>query len=82
MGSNQAGAMEVIGMPPKYQKIADELRLHIQSGKYMNARTLPTEFAIAEEYQVSRQTVRQAAEKSAHPAWPATALAASAFFSS
>ena len=47
-------------MTPKYQAIADELRVHIQAGKYVNAQTLPTEFAIAEEYQVSRQTVRQA----------------------
>lgn len=47
-------------MPPKYQIIAEELRIHIQAGKYMNAQTLPTEYAIAEEYHVSRQTVRQA----------------------
>ena len=47
-------------MPPKYQRIAEELRIHIQDGKYRNAKTLPTEFAIAEEYRVSRQTVRQA----------------------
>ena len=47
-------------MPPKYQRIADELRIHIEAGKYVNSATLPTEFAIAQEYQVSRQTVRQA----------------------
>lgn len=47
-------------MPPKYQRIAEELRIHIQDGKYRNTKTLPTEFAIAEEYRVSRQTVRQA----------------------
>lgn len=47
-------------MPPKYQLIADELRIHIEAGKYSGKDTLPTEFAIAEEYQVSRQTVRQA----------------------
>lgn len=47
-------------MPPKYQVIAEELRIHIQAGKYANAQTLPTEFSIAEEYRVSRQTVRQA----------------------
>lgn len=47
-------------MPPKYQVIAEELRIHIQAGKYVNAQSLPTEFAIAEEYRVSRQTVRQA----------------------
>ena len=47
-------------MPPKYQTIADELRIHIEAGKYSGSETLPTEFAIAEEYRVSRQTVRQA----------------------
>ncbi len=47
-------------MPPKYQTIAEELRIHIQAGKYSGARALPTELAIAEEYRVSRQTVRQA----------------------
>lgn len=47
-------------MAAKYQMIADELRAHIKAGKYATATGLPPEFAIAEEYQVSRQTVRQA----------------------
>lgn len=47
-------------MPPKYQIIAEELRIHIQAGKYAGTQILPTEFSIAQEYQVSRQTVRQA----------------------
>lgn len=47
-------------MPSKYQMIADELRIHIEAGKYRNSITLPTEFALTQEYQVSRQTVRQA----------------------
>ena len=47
-------------MSTKYQTIADALRAHIQAGKYANADTLPSEFAIAQEYQVSRQTVRHA----------------------
>lgn len=47
-------------MATKYQVVADSLRAHIQAGKYANATVLPPEFAIAEEYQVSRQTVRQA----------------------
>ena len=51
---------EVIAVPPKYQKIADDLRIHIEAGKYARSTTLPTEFSIAQEYQVSRQTVRQA----------------------
>lgn len=44
----------------KYQTLADTLRAHIKAGKYVNAVTLPSEFAIAQEYQVSRQTVRHA----------------------
>ncbi len=47
-------------MPTKYQAVADALRAHIQAGKYAGAAVLPSEFAIAQEYQVSRQTVRQA----------------------
>lgn len=47
-------------MSTKYQTIADALRAHIQAGKYANADTLPSEFAIAQEYQASRQTVRHA----------------------
>lgn len=47
-------------MAAKYQIVADSLRAHIQTGKYAGAAALPTEFSIAAEYQVSRQTVRQA----------------------
>ena len=47
-------------MASKYQIIADELRVHIKAGKYAAAMVLPPEFSIAEEYRVSRQTVRQA----------------------
>lgn len=47
-------------MSTKYQVVADTLRAHIQAGKYSHATILPSEFAIAQEFQVSRQTVRQA----------------------
>lgn len=47
-------------MSTKYQTVADTLRAHIQAGKYAKADVLPSEFAIAQEYQVSRQTVRHA----------------------
>ncbi len=47
-------------MVPKYQSLANDLRLQIETGKYARSDLLPTEFSIAEEYQVSRQTVRQA----------------------
>ena len=49
-------------MVPKYQFLANDLRLQIEAGKYARSGLLPTEFSIAEEYQVSRQTVRRALE--------------------
>lgn len=42
----------------KYQQIADALRAQIEAGMFDGA--LPTEFAISESWQVSRQTVRRA----------------------
>ena len=45
-------------MRPKYQMVADALRADIQEGKY--PKMLPTEQALRERFQVSRQTVRQA----------------------
>ena len=45
-------------MNPKYQTVADALRAGIQAGKYQ--KTLPTEQALCAQFQVSRQTVRQA----------------------
>ena len=45
-------------MNPKYQIVADTLRAGIQSGKYQ--KTLPAEQALCAQFQVSRQTVRQA----------------------
>lgn len=47
-------------MQPKYQIIASELKGYIQTGKYKNATMLPTEYVLMSEYQVSRQTIRQA----------------------
>ena len=45
-------------MNPKYQTVADALRSGIQADKYQ--KTLPTEQALCAQFQVSRQTVRQA----------------------
>lgn len=42
----------------KYQIVADALRSGIREGKYQ--KTLPTEQTLSAEFQVSRQTVRQA----------------------
>ncbi|MDD6189320.1 MAG: GntR family transcriptional regulator [Clostridiales bacterium] len=47
-------------MQPKYQIIASELKANIQAGKYKNVNMLPTEHSLMDEYQVSRQTIRQA----------------------
>ena len=45
-------------MSPKYQLVADTLRADIREGRY--PKTLPTEQALCAQFQVSRQTVRQA----------------------
>ena len=45
-------------MNPKYQMVAETLRDEIRAGKYQ--KTLPTEQALCAQFQVSRQTVRQA----------------------
>ena len=45
-------------MNPKYQVLAEALRTGILSGKYQ--KMLPTEQALCGQFQVSRQTVRQA----------------------
>ena len=47
-------------LQPKYQAIASALRAQIESGKFDETNMLPTEFALIDEYQVSRQTIRQA----------------------
>lgn len=45
-------------MNPKYQTVAESLRDGIREGRY--EKTLPTEQALCTQFQVSRQTVRQA----------------------
>ena len=45
-------------MNPKYQIVAEALRDGILDGTYQ--KTLPTEQALCAQFQVSRQTVRQA----------------------
>ncbi len=45
-------------MNPKYQIVADALRAGIREGKYQ--KTLPTEQLLCSQFQVSRQTIRQA----------------------
>ena len=45
-------------MPPKYKLVADELKNNISDGIYKTL--LPTEQALCKQFNVSRQTVRQA----------------------
>jgi len=45
---------------PKYRLVANELRKKIQSGVYANNERLHTEDELASQFNVSRQTVRQA----------------------
>ncbi|GAB2915420.1 GntR family transcriptional regulator [Streptomyces mayteni] len=44
----------------RYQKIANHLRLQIQSGKYGAGDRLPTETALSQRYEVGLPTIRQA----------------------
>ena len=47
-------------MAPKYQSIADSLRLEITNGLYSDKQLLPTEQLLCRRFQISRQTVRRA----------------------
>ncbi len=47
-------------MAPKYQMVADSLRADILDGVYQKRMLLPTEQLLCQQFQVSRQTVRQA----------------------
>ncbi|WP_160031545.1 GntR family transcriptional regulator [Paenibacillus sp. An7] len=47
-------------MKPKYQFIIDDIKSNILSGIYNVGEQIPTESALQEQYQVSRQTVRKA----------------------
>ncbi|CAM3211237.1 GntR family transcriptional regulator [Paenibacillus lupini] len=47
-------------MKPKYQVIIDDLKSYILSGTYKSGEKIPSELALQEDYNVSRQTVRKA----------------------
>jgi len=51
---------EVDCMKPKYQLIIEDIKRHILSGTYKVGDKIPSEFALQESYNVSRQTVRKA----------------------
>lgn len=52
-GERQDGCM-------KYQKVMEDLRMHIEKGDFADANKLPTEDNLCTRYGVSRQTVRHA----------------------
>jgi GntR family transcriptional regulator len=45
---------------PRYQQIADDLRLRIKSGEFATDIPLPTESSLEREYRASRNTIREA----------------------
>ncbi len=47
-------------MKPKYQVIIEEIKSHILSGTYKVGEKIPSELALQDSYDVSRQTVRKA----------------------
>lgn len=51
---------EVNEMKPKYQIITDEIKSKILSGEFSVGEKIPTEAAMQNQYQVSRDTVRKA----------------------
>lgn len=51
---------EVDLVKPKYQVIIDDIKSHILSGTYTVGEQIPTESALQDSYNVSRQTVRKA----------------------
>ncbi len=51
---------EVDCMKPKYQIIIDDIKSYILSGTYKSGEKIPSESAMQDSYNVSRQTVRKA----------------------
>jgi GntR family transcriptional repressor for pyruvate dehydrogenase complex len=45
---------------PAYQQVADQIRAGIESGELLPGDSLPTEHALAAEFDVSRSTIREA----------------------
>lgn len=48
---------------PKYEQIADDLRMKIDSGEYGPGSRLPTELDLGHQYEASRNTVRNAVNR-------------------
>lgn len=47
---------------PLYKKIENELQEKIEAGVYQEGELIPKEIELAETYQVSRPTIRQAVQ--------------------
>jgi GntR family transcriptional regulator, hexuronate regulon transcriptional repressor len=52
--------IEIVGTPKLYQRVANAIVAEIRSGKYPRGERLPPERELAEEFGVSRPTVREA----------------------
>jgi GntR family transcriptional regulator len=50
----------IVAAEPKYRRIANELRRRIQTGQLGSGSQLPTELELREEFEASRNTVRDA----------------------
>src|SRR5882724_1188409 len=48
---------------PMYQQIADDLRKQIETGNLVSGQQLPTELELREQYNASRNTVRDAIKR-------------------
>jgi DNA-binding GntR family transcriptional regulator len=46
--------------PPRYQRIADDVRLRVRTGALQVGDALPSELTLARQFGVQRNTVRQA----------------------
>lgn len=52
--------LDLLGPEPIYQQIADIVAGRITDGTYLPRRAIPSEVALCEEFDVSRNTVRSA----------------------
>lgn len=57
------GRRSAAAVQPKYKVITDDLRRRIQSGEFAQGKKLPTEDYLGDEYEASRNTIRQAIER-------------------
>ena len=60
---------------PLYRQIADQLRTAIREGRYAEGTPLPSETQLAEMYDVTRMTARQAVDLPRTRAWSAANMA-------